>query len=396
LSSGLFAAVETNATGNGGNLLIAAENIRIEDDGLISVSTLGEGNTGFVKINATESLELLNAGQIQADVREGATGDSNDLTIETAKLILTDGAQISASTLSDGNGGDLTVSATDYILLSGQRSNGSRSALLTNAKIGKGNGGDLSISTNQLILRDGGTVGASNFSTSGLLEPGSGNSGNLNIDTDFIIAFPNQNNDIVANALRGDGGNININAEAVLGLEERKSQPANNTNDIDASSQFGLAGNISINTPDSNPIRENTEFSQKVVVSQVETADACSVSEIDSAKRGLIVKGKGGVPPEPTEPFNAETIIVDGEVLDLSQNNNLGTFYGTSLQGGNSNLNPEEIPPQIQPVAYKDNGEPMYLARGVIVEEDGTVILTAYPTENTQARTPENPDGCGQ
>jgi filamentous hemagglutinin family protein len=399
-SSGLLATVGSDATGNGGNLFIQAENIRIEDDGLISVSTFAKGDTGFVKINASESLELLNAGQIQADVREGGIGDSNDVTIETAKLKLTDGAQISASTLSDGNGGDLTVSATDYILISGQRSNGSRSALLTNATIGKGNGGDLSIFTEQLILRDSGTVGASNFSTSGLLEPGSGNSGNLNIDADFIIAFPNQNSDIVANARQGDGGNININAEAVLGLEERKSQPENSTNDIDASSQFGLAGNISINTPDTNSLRENIEQAENVVTSTVETADSCSVSETGEIQTsgGLVVKGKGGVPPLPTEPFDGETIIVDGEATsDVSQNNNVGTFHGTSLQGGNdSNLNIEAIPPYIQPVAYDDNGEPMYLARGVIVQEDGTVILTAYPTKDTQARTPENPYGCGK
>jgi large exoprotein involved in heme utilization and adhesion len=196
---------------------------------------------------------------------------------------------------------------------------------------------------------------------------------------------------------------IVINAEGLLNIEEndnatdRNGNLINNTNDIDASSDVaGLSGNVTINTPDSNPIRDNTKLTQNVVASTVETNDACSVSETGEIETsGLVVKGKGGVPPEPTEPINADNLIVDGETTsDVSQNNNIqnnnnvGTFHGTSLQ------KPEEIPSYIQPVAYHDNGEPIYLARGVIVKEDGNVILTAYPTHNTQLRSAEKRSGC--
>jgi hypothetical protein len=82
-------------------------------------------------------------------------------------------------------------------------------------------------------------------------------------------------------------------------------------------------------------------------------------------------------------------IVKENEATsNVSQNNNVGTFHETSLQ------NPEKIPSHIQPVAYRDNGEPIYLARGVIVQEDGTTILTAYPTNNTQLRAAEKRYGC--
>ena len=69
---------------------------------------------------------------------------------------------------------------------------------------------------------------------------GSANGGNVTIDAGegFILAFPDGNNDIVARADRGNGGRINIDTEAIFGLEERVSEPANFTNDIDASSNL--------------------------------------------------------------------------------------------------------------------------------------------------------------
>ncbi|MEM7590388.1 MAG: hypothetical protein AAF383_02500 [Cyanobacteria bacterium P01_A01_bin.83] len=56
-----------------------------------------------------------------------------------------------------------------------------------------------------LILQDDSLISAQAF--------GNANGGNLAIDTNFIIAFPEGNNDIIASAEQGQGGNITINAE---------------------------------------------------------------------------------------------------------------------------------------------------------------------------------------
>ena len=46
-----------------------------------------------------------------------------------------------------------------------------------------------------------------------------GDGGNITIDSDTILGI--QNSDITANAVGGDGGNIVINSDFVVGLEER-------------------------------------------------------------------------------------------------------------------------------------------------------------------------------
>ena len=45
-------------------------------------------------------------------------------------------------------------------------------------------------------------------------------------------------------------------------------------------------------------------------------------------------------------------------------------------------------------VAHKDNGEPVYIARGITKEQDGTVILTAVPQSSTAHRTPFDSYKC--
>ncbi len=93
--------------------------------------------------------------------------------------------------------------------------------------------------------------------------------------------------------------------------------------------------------------------------------DSRNSDRLAGKSSGLIVKGKGGMPPEPTEPFIADPILVNGQ---------------TSTQ------NPQAHYPDIKPI--KTSIGDIYPARGVIVTESGEVILTAYPTDNIDTRTP--------
>jgi large exoprotein involved in heme utilization and adhesion len=49
--------------------------------------------------------------------------------------------------------------------------------------------------------------------------------GNINIDTTFLIALPpegSNGSDIIANAQQGAGGEIDIDAAGIFGIEERR------------------------------------------------------------------------------------------------------------------------------------------------------------------------------
>ena len=60
-----------------------------------------------------------------------------------------------------------------------------------------------------------------------------------------------ENSDIIANAVRGDGGNIQINTQGILGTALRESLTPES--DITASSQFGVSGVTEITSVQVDP-----------------------------------------------------------------------------------------------------------------------------------------------
>uniref|UniRef100_UPI003F6ECAF2 filamentous hemagglutinin N-terminal domain-containing protein n=1 Tax=Gloeocapsopsis crepidinum TaxID=693223 RepID=UPI003F6ECAF2 len=98
--SGLFSSAQAEATGGGGNLTIETGQLIVRDGAIVFASTLGQGSAGTLTVKATESVELSGTtanGQspsgLATSVYPGATGGGGNLTIETAQLIVRDGAQ---------------------------------------------------------------------------------------------------------------------------------------------------------------------------------------------------------------------------------------------------------------------------------------------------------------
>jgi filamentous hemagglutinin family protein len=397
----ISSSLESGARGRSGNINLKAGDLSLTNGGQIFATTFGNGDAGNVNLNIENNILIqgttlaFNQGitrlirsQITSSVEPNAIGNGGDIIIQNSSgnLSLVDRGLISVESQGQGNTGRIFIESNSLNLDRNSVISAATSFSDTDAPEQ-----NISITlADNLTLRENSNISAQAFSNA--------NGGNIDINAELIIAYPSNGNgnDIIASAGEGRGGNIDIQAEALFGIEERQAIKNNGTNDIDATSGIeGLDGTVTINTPDSNPIRDNRELTQNVVASTVKTTDACSVSETGEIETsGLIVKGKGGVPPEPTEPINADNLIVDGETTsDVSQNNNsqndnVGTIHELSPQ------NPEEIPSHIQPVAYRDNGEPIYLARGVIVQEDGSVILTAYPIDKKDVRTPQPSGDC--
>ena len=180
VSSRLVTQVNQEATGNAGDLTIETGRLILRDGAFISSSTSGEGNGGALTIRATESVELSGAerdedpSRLRSRVNGGATGNAGNLTIETGRLILRDGAAISSSTSGEGNGGMLTIRAAEFVEVSGVENDGDSSRIATQVnRDATGHAGDLTIETGRLIFRDGAFVSASTF--------GEGNGGDLTI-----------------------------------------------------------------------------------------------------------------------------------------------------------------------------------------------------------------------
>ena len=424
INSDVEISVFSDTVGNSGNIDIITPNLTVTNGGIVSASTFSEGNAGNLTLRVSESLEVSNDALIQAEVFEGATGNSGDLNIETANLTVDNGAQISASTRGNGSAGNLTISATDSINITGETETGP-SALLATGLVEDGKSGELNISTKDLNIKDNGLVSVGNFpALEGRREPGTGepgdlniqansinvesggnitaatrssvgdganitlqvaenitlrdggfisaeafdegNGGNLNIDTGFIVAFPG-NNDIIANAQQGQGGNININAESVLGIAERPL--SDSTNDINASSEVsGLEGGVDINTLDFNPLQGLIEIVTGIVKPEETTAQACRANREAAAKNGLNITGKGGILPAPDLPLDSQNILIEGK----------------------SNDSVSAIPKAIETSQGK-----LQPARGVKITKNGEIILTAYRTNNQGDRLLESKINCG-
>ena len=365
ISDGAVLGARTKTSAPAGNIVVNANTLEITGGGQILTAAFAEGNAGNITLNIAEEIDISGSDSSFSDRREQVIELFNQLELELPDPEQTidpinpvSGIFANTSSNSTGDAGIIDINADSISLTSGSIS------VSTNA----GNQGNINLNvTKNLILINDSLISSKAFRGA--------DGGNININSQFIIAFPseapNNGNDIVADALRGIGGNIEITAESLFGIQEREAVPNNGTNDIDASSDFGLDGNVSIVTPDINPLQTDRQLPNNPIKGEQTVAQACQTSNIAGKPSGLIVKGKGGIPPQPTEPFNSDLILVDGET------------NSTNLQAQH---------PEIKPI--KTSQGDIYPARGIIKTVDGKIILTAYATDNLNTRTPHKSSNC--
>jgi filamentous hemagglutinin family protein len=185
--SSIVDEVATGATGNGGNLTINADNLKLKEGSQIVSETYGAGNNGDLSVSAN-NIEVLGVSpytpsNISNDTY--GTGKSGNLTIDTDNLKIKEGGQIGAVTRNGGDGGNVFIKATNMEISGGIfRSNGFfyPSGIFTsvlslqpgsNDSNLTGNGGNLTINAQELIIGDRGIITSY---TKG------GNAGNIDIN----------------------------------------------------------------------------------------------------------------------------------------------------------------------------------------------------------------------
>lgn len=206
----------------GGNIEVNASKLSLEEGGSIATFALGEGQAGNVLVRASDSVELGGTTSdgspsgLGSQVFEEATGNGGNLTIETGKLLIRDGAIIDASTFGAGSAGNVRVTASDSIEVIGRTPDNNHSGIF--AQVAEGaieNGGDagtVTLETKRLTVLGGAqivTVARQN-----------GNGGNLTINASDSIQLsgtsPNATADLedrnrsglFVSAVRGATGNV--------------------------------------------------------------------------------------------------------------------------------------------------------------------------------------------
>jgi large exoprotein involved in heme utilization and adhesion len=342
--------------GDAGNLTIDTKKLILRDGGQVSVSTLSNtgGNAGNLTINASESLEIKGFGIVSSNIISGIfaqalgeKGNGGSINITTGSLLGTDSAliQTQVGRNSEGNGGDINITANTLSLLSGANIDGSiflntsKIAIQNAARVavdsqGEGEGGNINLQADSLTQNSGNisAEAASNMggnitlqvrnllslennsqiSTTAGTAQASGNGGNIAIDAQFIVATPNQNNNITANAFQGRGGNINITTQGIFGIQLNQTDNLL-TNDITASSDFGIDGTVSFNTPEVDPASGLVELPSTIVDADALIAkDICAFKD-DKIAGGssFVITGKGGLPPNADDPLVNSYRIVE-------------------------------------------------------------------------------------
>ncbi|MDM8566358.1 filamentous hemagglutinin N-terminal domain-containing protein [Candidatus Halobeggiatoa sp. HSG11] len=191
-------------TGDAGDISIKAKQILLDKGGIVGSETYGKGQSGDININATESVfisgrrkgrvvilgttkqdnistlatvtsynggksgsitittGLLNiaGGSISTD--NYGISDSNDITVNADKIIITGGGLITSTAFRDGNGGKININS-NTMSISGRRLGlliisvitleNNQSGIVT-MSFGKGAAGNISVAANDLIIDD--------------------------------------------------------------------------------------------------------------------------------------------------------------------------------------------------------------------------------------------------
>ncbi|MEH2251639.1 S-layer family protein [Nostoc sp.] len=320
--SGLFSG--SHGEGNAGDLIINTRKLIVRDGAQVSTVVFGAGNGGNLNVNASESVELngTNANNLPSGLFSSSLGIGNagNLSIQTEKLSVRNGAEINVSSLGTGSAGNLQV-ATRSIRLDNQ------GKLLANSVAG--NGGNITLRVQDLLLLQ---RNSQISAVSGTAQAG-GNGGNftLNIPDGFIVATPNENSDIITDAFTGRGGRIDIAAFGIFGMQVRYQEDlvrllrTNDpsqldprrlpTNDITSFSQTGPSFKETI-----EPDFTRVELPTNLVDASKQIDTSCNPGSKQKAS-SFIITGRGGLPRNPYDLLSPDTVLVDWVTLDPNIDN---------------------------------------------------------------------------
>ncbi|MEH2057446.1 MAG: S-layer family protein [Nostoc sp.] len=291
--------------GNGGQLTVTTPNLSVLDGAAVNISTGASGNAGNLVVNVSDSIEVSGVGatsllpsRIVANAQifpttlrkliglpPFPTGSTGELLINTSHLTVTNQGSIGVEHQGIGNAGNLHIRA-DAIFLDNAGS--------ITAATKSGQGGNIDLNANTLVMRHGSNITA----TAG----GTGDGGNIVINSPIILGL--ENSDIIANAVQGQGGNINITTQGLFGLKYRAHLTPES--DITASSQFGVNGTVDINNIGIDPNSGLVELPENVTDPSQQIATGCANSEGSR----FVATGRGGIPQNPTQQIGSD--VYDG------------------------------------------------------------------------------------
>jgi filamentous hemagglutinin family protein len=359
--SSSFIATDTSSSSEAGNITISTPVLTVRDGGVISAASLGTANAGDIKINANR-IKVSGSGadnqfisKIEASVgilgnltNPNATGQAGSMYLNVGQLIVNDGATVNVQALGNGEAGTINVSGNRIIL-------DNKSSI--NASTVSGTKGDINLQSQDILLRRGSSISTN---------AGNNTGGNITINTDTLVAVPQENSDITANAQKGPGGRISITASGIFGTQYRPTLTP--LSDITATSELGpqFNGTVQLNIRGVNPNRGLVQLPQTLADSSKQITQTCAYA---ARNNSFVVTGRGGLPPTPSEALDPTPGWIDWRISARE-----GDQVKRETQNSFSHPSPIQ--------------NPLIEATGWERDADGTVRLVA----NSAARVFTNPE----
>ncbi|MHC5823106.1 MAG: filamentous hemagglutinin N-terminal domain-containing protein, partial [Nostoc sp.] len=336
----------TQSSGNAGNITIRAKDVQL--DGFVFVpkeqflAPLGQAGAEEILSDPLTQEILSRFGGISyisnlsSDVsRSNADVRGGTITIDTERLRLSNGGNISTSVLTGGKGqgGNLVVRATDSIDITGvgaELLDGSfaPSGLFAELQTGGiGSGGSIDVTTGRLNLSNDGEISASTFNQ--------GNAGNIGINAKQIdLRGSSDIRTQVESEAKGNAGNISIKTQLLNVQQESQISSATFGN--------GNAGNLTVQADNIFLTGSDSEFATGLVSSVGERANGKG-GDIDITTNRLSVRDHAGILSGSIGTGDAGDIRINANFLEILGKGSAIASLTNAGNGGNITLDIHDL-----------------------------------------------------
>jgi filamentous hemagglutinin family protein len=294
--------VTTAYTGNGGAVKIQADTVTMDQfnglPSLISAVTFGDGLGGTISLNVGGSLRVLNGSSISSETDTAANGGS--INIHAGSITLDKGASINCSSPFDvGRAGEISLQADNSILLN------HNSSVTTSAP--NSSGGNITVDAGSTIR----ILHSQLTAAAGL------DGGNISLSAPQLTYALHSTITAQADTTGsgfGNGGNLTIDPSFLVinnsGLISKSSfGNGGNINiltdyffesasTIDASAPFGLPGTVRVTAPEVDLSGSLIALPENLLSAETQLRPDCGV-RLGGNVSSFIVLGRGGLPIEP-------------------------------------------------------------------------------------------------
>ena len=314
LSQGAQVTTSTSGTGNAGSINLSANQVTIQDSEVSAFTSSTRGDAGSLQINAPNSVTITGTGGLSVRATNGGT--AGNLTVDTGELTLAKGASVTVSS-PQGLAGNLDITANSLFQNQGE--------ITAETGLTDEVGANITLKISDIwYLENESLVSATAL--------GDADGGNISIDTKFILAFPPtslKGSDIKADAVDGNGGRIEGTTAGIFGIQFRGNPTP--LNDFTVSSEFGLPGEFAVEDSGIDPTRGLLTLPEEPI--NTEISQSCQTVRGQETVKYFEI-GRGGSPPTPEEPLNADTALEDW--IDLESKSENSSDLGTTINSAHS------------------------------------------------------------